>query len=126
MYRLAGKDYDRATTCLLVCPTLPSLLKMLNNRFCEMPRRKIFVDLNDAWGDLVAVYKCSTLDLQSQLRIILDGQPAIDTGGVRRQVYTTVFQAFANNQPVKLFDGSVNNLRPACTAEARSSGLWSI
>ena len=123
---MAGENYDRATTCRLAGPTLPSILKMLHNHFRDMPRQKVCVDLNDAWSDLVAIYKRSTLDHLSQLRITIDGQHAIDTGGVRRQVYTTVFQAFANNQPVRLFAGAINHLRPACTAEARSSGLLKI
>ena len=64
--------------------------------------------------------------LHSRLRIILDGKPSIDTGGVRRQVYSSVFDNFAHNHTIRLFDGPENHLRPVCTAEARSSGLFKI
>ena len=126
VYRLSGDNFERATTCLLSGPTLASILKMINERFDEMPRRKVFVDLSDAWSDLVSYYKGTSVDFHSQLRITLDGQPAIDTGGVRRQVYTTAFNAFANNERIRLFEGPINQLRPVCTAEARSSGLLKL
>ena len=50
----------------------------------------------------------------------------IDTGGVRRQVYTLAYEAFATNQFIRLFDGPEHHLRPAYSAEARSSGLLKI
>ena len=58
--------------------------------------------------------------------MILDGKPSIDTGGVRRQVYSSCYESFAQNRVVRLFDGPENHLRPVCTAEARSSGLFKV
>ena len=98
---------------------------MVNARFRNLPRTKLSVDFDDMWRDVVAAYK-SPMSFQTQLRITLDGKPPIDTGGVRRQVYTKVFESFASNTMVKLFEGSDNHLRPACTAEARSSGLFQL
>lgn len=50
----------------------------------------------------------------------------IDTGGVRRQVYTQVYADFAQNKYIRLFDGGDNRLRPALSAVARSSGMLKI
>ena len=58
--------------------------------------------------------------------VTLDGQPPIDTGRVRWQVYTTVFNAFASNQLINLFEGPIHHVRPVCSSEARSSGLLKI
>lgn len=87
---------------------------------------KLSLDSNDIWNDLVAQYKSPNMNYSSKIRIKLDGQPAIDTGGVRRHVYTTMFEHFANNTFMKMFDGPPNYLRPACTAEVRSSGLLKV
>ena len=54
----------------------------------------------------------------------MDIQPL--TRGVRRQVYTLAYEAFATNQFIRLFDGPEHHLRPAYSAEARSSGLLKI
>lgn len=74
---------------------------------------------------MVAAYK-TPMNMHSNLRISLNGKPTIDTGGVRRQLYTNVFDAFANNAIVKLFEGSQNHIRPMCTAQVRSCGLLKI
>ncbi len=42
--------------------------------------------------------------------------------GVRRQVYTKVFQDFADNRVIKLFEGEDNYLRPVTSAEAWQNG----
>ena len=127
LFKLSGKDSEKTKKCLVYGPpTLASVLTLLNERFSELPRRKLSVDLSDAWSDIVAYYKCKTFDYETQLRVNLDGHSTIDTGGVRRQVYTLAYEAFATNQFIRLFDGPEHHLRPAYSAEARSSGLLKI
>ena len=75
---------------------------------------------------MVGQYKSPNMYLHSRLRIILDGKPSIDTGGVQRQVYSSIFDNFAHNHTIRLFDGPENHICPVCTAEARSSGLLKI
>ena len=126
IYELSGSDFDKSMTCLLDGPTLQSIIKIINGRFVQFPRVKLSLDAEDMWGDMVAQYKCPSTSLQSQLRITLNRQPAVDTGGVRRQVYSTIFEDFATNKYIRLFHGPMNHIRPAATAEARSSGLLKV
>ena len=100
-------------------------MKTVNTQFGVLPKSKLSIDSNDMWSDLVTVYK-GVFDPHCQLRVSLKGQHAIDTGGVRRQVYTQVFQDFADNKVVELFEGSDNHLRPVVSAVSRSSGLLHI
>lgn len=97
---------------------------MMNFRFCSLPTIRLECDHTTAWADMVALYKGPRFNYRSKLRIVLANEPAVDTGGVRRQIYTSVFMDFANNKFVHLFEGPPNSLRPASTAEARSSGLF--
>lgn len=64
--------------------------------------------------------------VSKQLKVQLNNQPALDTGGVRSQLYSSVYGAFARNEHVNLFDGPDCYQRPRCTAEARSSGLFKV
>ena len=41
-------------------------------------------------------------------------------------MYTKVYGQFCSNRFIHVFDGPDNRLRPACTAEVRSSGLLKI
>lgn len=126
LYDFSGYDSKRCSNCLLHGPTLGAILEMINDRFLQYPKLKVSVDFDDMWADMVGQYKSPNMYLHSRLRIILDGKPSIDTGGVRRQVYSSVFDNFAHNHTIRLFDGPENHLRPVCTAEARSSGLLKI
>ncbi len=126
VYVLSGEDSETSSECLLSGPTLSALLKMVNDRFDELPRLRVRVYAEDVWSDIVACYKRSSFKYLTHLQVSLEGQPAIDTGGVRRQIYTTVLHDFASNQHVKLFDGPDHHLRPVCSAEARSSGLLKV
>ncbi len=62
----------------------------------------------------------------SRLQIRLLNKPPIDTDGVRRQLFTSVFGDFANNKYIRLFEGPSNHLRPFYSAEARSSGMFTV
>ena len=73
--------------------------------------------MEDVWVDTVTYYKSDRCDCSKQLRIQLEGQPALDTGGVRNALYSMVFEH------VQLFDGCERHLRSMCSAESRSSGL---
>lgn len=71
------------------------------------------------WSDMVGYYKQASFDFYSRLCVFLEGEPAVDTG-VRRQVYTTVFDHFLNNHCIRrLLDGPVNHVRPVYSAEVR-------
>ena len=113
--------------CLLSGPTLQSILIVMHRRYTEQPAIKIEVeDITEAWEDAVTFYKSSRLDISKQIRVRISNQPAIDVGGIRAQLYSTVYGAFAQNEKITLFDGEVRYLRPHCSAEARSSGLFKI
>ncbi len=126
LFLASGRNYDLASVCLIEYATLPSILNMLNNRFLELPKIKTCLDFDDLWSDMVALYKGRKFSENTQVKITINGSPAIDAGGVRRHVYTKVFQDFADNRVIKLFEGEDNYLRPVTSAEARSSGLLKI
>ena len=65
-------------------------------------------------------------DKGAQVRISLRGQPAVDTGGVRRQFFSTVFEHLACCERYGLFDGPSDQLRPAFRMSNLSSGLMCI
>ena len=71
-------------------------------------------------------YKTPGLDMNNPIRVVLDGVPAVDQGGVRRGIFTDVFISFTENERVHLFEGMPNYLRPLYSAEAQSSGLFKV
>lgn len=125
IFQFSGNDFESSMECLIAGPTVESLLKFTSSKYATYQPVKVHVDEEEMWSDLVAFYKAPKPDsLLCQLKVSLVRQPAVDTGGVRRQVYTSVFQELSDNKHVKLFDGPLNYLRPRHSAEARSSGLF--
>ena len=124
VYKISGSDFIASMECLLSGPTLKSLLTLMNSFYSEQSFVKLDVDNQEIWEDAVAFYKSSRLDFSRQVKVQISDQPAIDAGGVRAQFYSTVYDAFATNSKVTLFDGAARRLRPHCSAEARASGLF--
>ena len=127
LYDFTCHDFDKTMECLLLGPDLNSILKLMSKVSKTCPVVKIHVDEDDIMSDLVYFYKVSDTDIsRCRIRIRLNGQPAIDTGGVRRQIYTSVLQQFSENLPFKLFDGPSNSLRPHYSAATRCSGMFKV
>ncbi len=116
VYDASGKNFEISMECLSQGPTLNSIVAMLNERMKIAERSKIDVDADDIWQDMIVFYKSPTFDSTRQLRIRLGNIPAIDTGGVRRQIFTSIFNQFVNNTHVRLFTGEAHSVRPLCTA----------
>lgn len=126
IFKASGNDFKSSSNCILTGPTLASIVVMMRQRFNQQAYIKVSIDYVDAWQDTVTVYKSSSFDITKPLRVQLRGQPALDTGGVLTQLYSTVFRQFAQNKAVPLFDGPDGHLRPRCTAQTRSSGLFKV
>lgn len=124
---LTSNGFDNAMECLLTGPNLQSILKLMIALFKTYPVVKVDIDDDEAWAEMVTFYKATDVDFaRCRIKIQLQNQPAIDTGDVRCQNYTTVLQLFADNQHLHLFDGHINHLQPHYSAANRSSGLSKI
>jgi hypothetical protein len=119
VYHSFGSDFGAAVECLL---SPGNMVRHLNTYFSCRAFQKVNVDGDDLWQDRVVQYKAK-LDVSNKVRVNISNQQAIDTGGLRRHVYSTVFSDFVSN---KLFEGPEHSCRPVCTAESRSSGLFKI
>ena len=125
VFDLCDSDFDNAMECLLEGPTIRGLIRLHQKKFNGKPGLKFYIDSDDLWSDMVGYYK-SGVNVEKPVRVILDEQPAIDTGGVRRQVFSDVFALFASNKHFRLFEGHPCSLRPVHSADVRSSGMLKV
>lgn len=107
-------------------PLMDDILEVVNKHTQSCRVVKLAVDSDDMWGDVLAFYKGCVKLSGTRIRVVMDDSPVIDTGGVRKQVYTTVFECFASNGKCCLFEGAMNHVRPIYTPEARCSGLFKV
>ena len=106
--------------------SLPFVLQKLRRKMKSRGmREKLKVDPADEVMDVYSYYKSSDFDPFIPIFIYLKGQPAIDTGGVLRQVFSNVFHALANNEVIKnMFVGSEDRLLPAFSNELVVNGFF--
>ena len=106
--------------------SLPFVLQKLRRKMKSRGmREKLKVDPADEVMDVYSYYKSSDFDPFIPIFIYLKGQPAIDTGGVLRQVFSNVFHALANNEVIKnIFVGSEDRLLPAFSNELVVNGFF--
>ena len=108
--------------------TLPQILKRLRSKMQPRgTREKIKVDQDDLVMDVYGFYKSADFDPTIPIFVSLKGQPAIDIGGVLRQVLSDVFYSMANNEGVKnVFNGDKYNKVPAFSNELVVNGLFEV
>ena len=78
--------------------------------------------------DFFQYYKKGEFDPKVPIKIQLKGQPAIDSGGVLRQSFSTIFALVARNEflGLRLFTGPCYRLTPAYSSESILTGVFEI
>ena len=122
-------NFSRAVDCVMEGPSFESLCEIAHTQLdiplSESPR--IRVDKDDEGDELVSAvlsfYKDSKFIKNAHVRISMGHQPGIDTGGLRRQVFSEVFENIATSSTISIFDGPLDRLRPAFKASSLSSGM---
>ena len=71
---------------------------------------KVRVDADDLLSDALAFYKRSDFDPSRPVRVYFNGQPGIDTGGVKRQFFSDLFERLTASTDLKLFEGPPTRL----------------
>ena len=59
------------------------------------------MEQNDILAVLIPIYKDPTLDPTQPLRVVFKHQPAIDSGGPRREMYTLGYDKLVNSTEYK-------------------------
>ena len=80
---------------------------------------KEVVDPSDIVVDALAIYKNPSFDERRPLKNSFQGQPAIETGVLRREFYYKVFEKIAGSECsrfYRLFEGPANRLVPVYDA----------
>ena len=66
-------------------------------------REKIKVDQDDLVMDVYSFYKSPDFDPTIPVFVLLKGQPAIDSGGVLRQVFSDFFMPWQTMKELRMF-----------------------
>ena len=101
---------------------LPEIISQLSKRMTGEVK-KLKVDPEDIINDALAFYKSPGFDPECPIRVYFSNQPAIDTGGVRRQFYSNLFTTIIESQSLKLFESPLNNLMFAYNQQALNTGI---
>ena len=101
---------------------MSSVLKKLGEKLTGPPR-KITVDQDDILADVLPLYKGPDFDPSQPVRVAFKDQPALDSGGPRKEMYSLVFEKLTSSTVYKLFEGQAGRLMPFYNASAVFSGM---
>lgn len=112
-------DHILTTSVLSVEDQLTSQLK-------EKPKIRLFVSGEYIVEDCFSFYKSENFKPDHPIRVVFDGSPAVDAGGLFRQFYSSFFAEITNenDSSVKLFEGSAPFFLPISTAETCLSEIF--
>ena len=93
-----------------------------------MYSEKLKVDREDLVIDVFHFYKSQHFDPTIPVRVQMKGEPAVDTGGVLRQVFTDVFADLASGSStcLRLFRGQDARLTPIYSSEHVLTGVFEV
>ena len=106
--------------------SVTSVLKPLIGKLASRPSIRLEVDPSDLVSDAVAFYKGPRFQPNQPVKISYIGQPAIDSGGVKRQFYTDLFLQLVSQNQFKLFQGRSSRLLFHYDQTALSCGLFKM
>lgn len=113
IYRVRNEDLLCAADCILSGPSIKILVPLIRNTVVSSEsdgKLRIDEEGEELADCIFAFYKGCKFQSQNSVRMCTKGQPAVDTGGVRRQVFS---QFFAFSDCLCLFDGPPHRCRPA-------------
>lgn len=90
-------------------------------------REKSKVDPDDQVMDVYSYYKSPDFDALAPISVYVKGQPAVDAGGVLRQVFGEVFALLCNNEGIKhIFTGEPYRKVPVFSNELVVNGFFEV
>ena len=102
------------------------MLKPLQAKLASKPSVRLEVDPDDLVSDAISFYKGTKFQPCQPIRVAFIGQPAIDSGGVKRQFYTDLFIQLVTTNQFKLFQGPTNRLLFYYDQTALNCGLFKM
>ena len=81
------------------------------------------MDQCDVLADILPLYKDPEFDPSRPVRVVFKDQPAVDSGGPRKEMYSLVYETLACSTVYKLFEGQAGRLMPFHNASTVFSGM---
>jgi len=111
IYNFLSKDAD-VTMNMLLDLSAEKILDLIRKNRMTGAVAKLKVDEDDIFNDAMVYYKDICFDPTKPLRVSINDQPAVDTGGIRRQFFTDLLDYFSDKDTHSIFIGDRHRLRP--------------
>ena len=107
--------------------SLAELLQSLADKVITGPEIKITIDRDDLITDTITFSKNATaFHASKRIKVQYKSQPAVDTGGIRREFFNDATKAIATFPAFKLLEGSDHRKLPAYNSTSVHSGLMEV
>lgn len=102
------------------------LLRTIIPSATKVPQR-ISVSRDLLLTDSIRFFKKREFDFTSPVRVVFEGEPAVDGGGPRREYFTLLLQALISpSSPIRLFEGRDSFILPMHNMDAIRAGMFKV
>lgn len=78
-------------------------------------------------SDSVRFFKRREFDYKSAVRVVFEGEPAVDGGGPKREYFTLLLQSLLSpSAPIRLFEGRESFIMPMHNMDAIRAGMFKV
>ena len=131
LFKLGNNNAVVVSECLINF-TVEGVLDLVQAAILRDSPKRLRLDEEDWESDenlaesLVTFYKDYKFNSHAAIRVCIPNQPVLDSGGVRRHLFSRVLATMAKSDKFGLFEGPPGRLRPTFRQSSVSSGMLHI
>jgi hypothetical protein len=102
------------------------ILKAITPSVANAPQR-IIISRDHLLTDSISFFKRREFDNNSHVRVVFEGEPAVDGGGPKREFFSLLLQSLVSpSSPIRLFEGRDSFILPMHNMDAIRAGMFKV
>jgi hypothetical protein len=93
----------------------------------EVAPRRISISRDHLLSDSITIFKAQDFDYKIPVRVVFEGEPAVDGGGPKREYFSLLLQSLVSPCcPIRLFEGRDSIVLPMHNMDALRAGMFKV
>ncbi|CAB3996593.1 G2 M phase-specific E3 ubiquitin- ligase [Paramuricea clavata] len=106
--------------------SMEEILRAITPSVANAPQR-ISISRDHLLTDSISFFKRREFDNNSLVRVVFEGEPAVDGGGPKREYFSLLLQSLvAPSSPIRLFEGRGSFILPMHNMDAIRAGMFKV
>ena len=118
---ISGRETEK-----IVGNSLEEILHKIAPSEAKAPVR-IAISRDELFTDSISFFKKREFNFESPIKVVFEGEPAVDGGRPKREYFTLLLQMLISpSSPVRLFEGRDSSILPMHNMDAIRAGMFKV